>query len=202
MNRTLWKLQKIGERLWILAVTITQHAGALGRDGKGFAIVAEETRRMTERIESLIEKALFDDEIINKEKLTPYAKILNILALNAALEAFRLWEKGKQAAVCAEEIRKLAHEIGVLLDDIPIELEEKIKQMVAPYPMKPLSSVSPHCEFMLFPIGGIPIVENLNYIKEITFGLECKDENINLRGVSLPVINCCEISDKTSNDPT
>ena len=202
MNRTIWKLQQISERLWILAVTITQHAGALGIDGRGFAVIAEETRIITEKVQILIEKALFDDEIICKENIFPYAKELNMIALNAALESFRLWEKGKQAAVCADEMRKLSHEIMVLFEEKPTTFENEIKQMIAPWSKKPLLTVNQNNEqFMLITIAGIPIVENLLFIQEVFYGLNEIDGYINLRNRKLPVINGNNIIGKTLENP-
>ena len=203
MTRQLWKLQQISERLWILALTITQHAGALGSDGRGFAICAEETRITTEKVQLLVEKALFDNEVISKENILPYANELNTLALNTALESFRLWEKGKQAAVCADEIRKLAYEISMLFVEKPESLDEKIRKMVMPWSKKPLLTVNQNNEqFMLINIAGIPIVENLLFIQEIFYGLEEAGEYINVRGRKLPIINGNKFLGKSISNPT
>lgn len=44
MNKKIWKLQIIGERLWILANLTAQHAAALKmEEGRGLAVVADET---------------------------------------------------------------------------------------------------------------------------------------------------------------
>ena len=198
MNKTIWKLQQISERLWILAVTMTQQAAGLGgADGRDFAIVAEETRRMTQKVNQVIERELFDGEEINKKMLTELALQLNLLALNAVMVANHTIEsdtKGRAAAVSAEEIRNLAFEIVTLFDD---KLEEKVRQSVNPYPKNPLTTVNKSYSFLLFSIAGIPVKENLINIREVNGTVvEHTDNRINLRGEDLPLVNAYKILDK------
>ena len=201
MNRTLWKLQQIGERLWILAAITATQAAALGNDGRGFAVVAEETRKMTEKMQNLVEKALFEGEDINKDMLSDLALMLNLLALNAAIEAFHLSEKGKQAAVCAEEIRTLAYDIVRLFDE---QLEEKFRRTAQPWPRNPLTTQHNFgCSFLSFDIAGIPIKENLVNIYEVISGyVECTDGFIKLRKKEYSVINGSKILGRALREPT
>ena len=198
MNKTLWKLQQIGERLWILAVTMTQQAAGLGgADGRDFAIVAEETRRMSNKINQVIEHELFEGEEKNKKFLTDLAFQLNLLALNAVVVANRTIEsdaKGRAVAVSAEEIRALAYEIVTLFDD---KLEERVRQAVNPYPKNPLTTINQSHSFLLFSIAGIPVKENLINIREVNGSVvKHTGSRIDIRGEDLPLVNAYKILNK------
>ena len=198
MNRTLWKLERIGERLWILASMTASQAAWLASDGKGMAIVAEETRTMAIKVNNAVEKALFDNEEPNKDKLTPLALQINLLALNNAFEAARLGHLGKQAAVSAEEIRNLANEILCLFDT---ESEEKAGKIARPWPADVMSSLGRGAEFLGFGIDGITFYESLYNIQEVCSPLcERKNGNIVLRSMELPLIDGYKLMGKTKSE--
>ena len=202
MNRNLYKMQQIGDRLWILATNTAMVAASLGRDGRGFAIVAEETRNVTNKIQHLVERAMFDEEEIETKKLKDAAQEIMFLALNAAVESHRLRERGKQAAVCAEEIRSLAYMLTtVISDDMPLD---RLPDMVIPWAKTPLTSViSESTCFILLKTGNIFFVENLINIQEVCYGLvERKDGNIILRGVEIPVVSTQELLKIETDIPT
>ena len=140
-----------------------------------------------------------DDEEINKDAITPTAVELNLLALNTALESFRLGARGKQTAICAEDIRNLAYEICILLDE---NTAVQAKKIVMPWSKNPLSTVNQNNEFMLFMVAGVPIVENLIYIQEVAVGLEETNGYINLRGKEIPVLDMFKILDKSLENRT
>jgi chemotaxis signal transduction protein len=197
MNRTLWKLDRIGERLWTLARLTAIQAAALANDGKGLAVVAEETRGMADKVNEVVERVTFDDADINKEHIVTFALQLNLLALNSAIESFRLGHLGKQAAVCAEDIRNLAHEIVCLFDK---ETADKAKQFIHPWPKYPLTSIN-KCEYLHLDIGGIQILENLDNVKEVCAYMERKDGVVKLRGMELPLVDCYKMIGETQQQP-
>jgi len=203
MNKPMWKLQQIGERLWILAAMMAQQAAALSKDGRSFAVVAEETRKAANSIQPLIEGALFESSDISREKITPIVLQLNLLALNSAIAACHLEEKGKQAAVCAEEIRILAYEIVTLFDG---KIKEKTQQSAAPWPKTLLSTLNQKLgthTFLSFRIAGIPVKENLLNVQEVVVGYaEHADGRIKLRGKELPVISCAKLLGTPLENPT
>ena len=201
MNRRLYKLQQIGDRLWILAANTAMVAAALGREGRGFAIVAEETRNMSNTILHLVEQAIFEDEEIDMGRMKCAAQEIMFLALNAAIESHRLDIKGKQAAVCAEEIRSLAYMLTtVISDDMPLD---RLPETVIPWAKTPLTTVlNDNICFILLKTGDIYFVENLINLHEVCYGLiESKDSTITLRGVELPVINTQTFLNKDSDKP-
>jgi len=187
-DRTLWKLEQINERLWILAAMIAQQAGSFGHDGLGFAVIAEETRKLTEKMQYLTEQALFEGENIKKEEISDIALQLNLLALNSTIQAYLLEFKGRQAAVvCTEEIRKLAYEIVKIFDD---KLDERVKQSVNPYPKNPLKTVNQNYSFLMFTVAGVPVKENLGNISDVNgIYVEHTDKTINIRGREFPLVS-------------
>jgi len=202
MTRKLFKLNQISERLWILAANTAMVAAGLGRDGRGFAIVAEETRKMTDKMQQLVTEAIFDDVEINVEVMKEMALQIMLLALNAAIESHKLDIKGKQAAVCAEEIRSLAYMLTTeISEDVPLD---RLPDMVIPWSKAPLTSVqSDNVCFILLKTGDIYFVENLINIQMVCYGLtENENKNIILRGTELPVINTPNLLNKRTENPT
>ena len=197
MNRTLWKLDRIGERLWTLARLSATQAAALANDGKGIAVVAEETRKMANKVNEVVEKATFDGTEIDKSQIVPLALMLNLLALNSAIESFRLGHLGKQAAVCADDVRNLAYEIVCLFEK---DTADKAKQFIHPWPKYPLTSIG-KCEYLHLDAGGINILESLDNVKEVCGYMERKDNVINLRSMELPLIDCYTMTGKTQETP-
>jgi chemotaxis signal transduction protein len=198
MNRTLWKLDRIGERLWSLATLTATQAAVLANDGKGMAIVAEETRKMANKLIGAVERATFEDTEIDKNQIKELALQLNLLALNSAFEAYRLGYLGKRAAVCADEVRNLAYEIVCLFDK---ETADKAKQFVHPWPKNPLTSIDTS-EYVHLDIGGIHVLENLDNVKEVCSYMEHKDGILNLRGMELPLVDGYRMLGKAQEIPT
>lgn len=198
MNRTLWKLDHIGERLWILATMTATQAAALANEGKGLAVVAEETRKMANKVNAFVEKSMSEGEDLQNERIIPLALNLNLLALNSAIEANRLGHRGKQAMVCAEDIRDLAYDIVCLFDK---ERVEKAHKTATPWAKTPMSTSNQGSSFLLFSIGGIQFVENLDNIKEVCSQMERKDSSIILRNMELPLIDGFEMLGKTEENP-
>ena len=202
MNRNLYKMQQIGDRLWILATNTAMVAASLGRDGRGFAIVAEETRYRSNKLQHLVERAMFENEEIEAEKLKESAQGIMSLALNAAIESHRLRERGKQAAVCAEEIRSLAYALTTIIaDDMPLD---RLPDAVIPRAKSPLTSVmSDSICFILLKTGDTYFVENLLNIEEVFCGLgKTKDSKIVIRGVEIPVICTQDYLNINNDNPT
>ena len=151
MNRKQYKLQQLSDRLWTCAANTALVAAALGRDGRGFALVAEETRTLSNKAQDFIERALFEDEEIKMEILKDAAHEIMFLAYNAAIESHRLEEKGKQAAVCADEIRSLAYTLTTeISDDMPLD---RHPENIVPWAKTPLTTViSNNLCFFLFEV--------------------------------------------------
>jgi len=188
MNRKLYKLQQINDRLWSCAANTALVAAGLGRDGRGFAVVAEETRKMSDKVQDFIESAMFEDKNIETDTIKDMALMIMLLAYNAAIESHRLEEKGKQAAVCAEEIRSLAYTLTTeISDDIPLD---RHPENIIPWAKTPLTTViSNNLCFFLLQAGGIYFVENLINIQEVCYGLTENNNKVIVRGNELQLIN-------------
>jgi len=201
MNKKLYRLQQIGERLWSLATTAAMISAGLGRDGRGFAIVADEIRNIAGKIQSQVEKALFDGEEAEPGNLKDAAHEIMNLALNAAIESHRLDIQGKQAAVCAEEIRSQAYLLTTeISEDIPLD---RLPDMIIPWAKAPLTTIVSHNHcFILLKTADTFFAENLINIKEVLYGLpENENKNIVLRGVEIPLINTPKLLKTTSENP-
>ena len=196
MNKTLWRLQNTVERLWLLANMMAQQAAAL--DIRGLAVVAEETRNVANKLQSIVEKALFDEDDIKSSDIRDLAIMLNLLALNSAIECSRLGFRGKPAVVCVEDIRILAYELAVLFDenDEPMRYEGLI-----PYPKTSMTSVEHRNEFLLLSIAGVIVVEQLTNVREICMCKEHTYTHIKLRGMEIPLIDGYRILGKLQENP-
>jgi hypothetical protein len=198
MNKTLWKLQIVGERMWALANMTAQQSCGLGHDGRGFAVVADETRILANKIHEMVEQALFGEREIEPGHVKDIAVMLSFLALNCAIESSRMGWRGKAMAVCADDIRSQAYEIGRLFDSkcIPDGPETN------PMPKDRMTSVSQNGEFMLMNIAGVYVVEPLINVKEVIWYEDRSETHINLRGMEIPLVDGFKLLGKTQDMPT
>ena len=191
MERKHWKLQQIGERLWSLSAMMSLEAAGLAEDGKGMAIVAEETRNLTKRWCALVERAIFDNEEINSTTAVPSILTqIQFLAINGAIEACRLYEKGKRAAVCADVIHTLASEVAEILEEKP---QNTLFGFTAGWPKTPLASSRDYLEMLCFDVAGVSVVENMRFVLEVVTP-EIKQNSdktkLTLRGTEIDIIDC------------
>lgn len=185
MNKTIWKLQIISERLWILANSSAQQAAALGVEGRGLAVVSDETRNFANRINALIESCLFEGGEIKPGNTHDLAMQLYLLALNAAIESSRMGWKGKPMAVCADDIRRLAYDVAALLD---ANNSPKWFNGITPFPKNRITSIDEPKEFLLMNIAGITVAEPLVNIKEVCVGY-FGETHITLRNIEIPLVD-------------
>ena len=195
MNKTIWKLQIFGERLWTLARNTAHQAAVLSLDGKGLAVVADETRTLADKIHDVVERAMFGDDDIQTDGLWDFAMMLNLLALNNAIEAYRLGERGKAAAVCADDIRNLAHEITLLFNNGENRQEQHIIPVLMP--KNRMTTVEKNQGFIVMNIAGVTVVEQLLNIKEVCMNFEHSYTHLNLRGMEVPLVNGFKLLGKT-----
>lgn len=199
MNKTVWKLQIIGERLWILANLTAQHAAALRmEEGRGLAVVADETRNLACKINILVEHYLFEDRELESGNIRKVALQLYLLALNVAIESARIGSWGKPAAVCADDIRSLAYEVAVLFQE-----NTDIKKFTGttPMPKTRISSVDSVSQFLWLDIAGIRVVEPLINIKEVCMGNDYTKTHLKLRGMEIPLIDGYKLLDSPKTEP-
>ena len=196
MTKQLWKLDKLAERMWVLATMASHHAAALGMDGRGMAIVSEEARSVAERLHHKVAGALFDGEALQPEDFLVLSKQLRYLALNTGIEACALGERGKQATVCAEYIRAMARNVEAVFADAPDT--PYITQRApatpppwpqAPWPAQPLTTNNGGYSFLQFSIGGVVITESLDNIREVFWGHPVENGAVTVRGTQIPVID-------------
>lgn len=197
MNKTNWKLERMAERVWLIASSMAMEASKYGMDGRGFAVVAEETRSTANKINEALEKSLFGQEEIDKKSLAVLGTELSYLALNAAIEANRGGQRGKAMAVCAEDTRNLALELAELLGD-----GEQREDAPPPMASKPMTTVEQGVCLMQFMIDGYRLIENLSFIQEVVTNTADQDAgHLSLRGMRIPVIDCFSLLGKANVSP-
>jgi hypothetical protein len=200
MTKTLWKLQIYGERLWSLAYCIANHAAGLSLEGRNLAVVADETRNLANMIHEMSEHALFDDENIQTGALHDAAVRLNVLALNTAIEAYRLGERGKGTAVFADDIHTIAYKVTLLIDGNNANERHLYPTIM---PSKRMTSVETNQGFIVLDIAGITVLEPILNVKEVLNGIgihtEHSDTHLTLRGMELPLANGYKLLGKTQS---
>lgn len=199
MNNMLWKLDHIGERLWMMATLIAAHAASLENGGKGLAVVAEETRRTGTLIHAMVEGAIMEEREMDRAAMRDLAQRLNLLAINGAIEALRITGfTGRQAAIYADEIRELADGILCLFDEM---FAARRKQTAPPWAADP-SSAACSDRFLLMQAGGISLVEPAANVQEVCVASAREDGKIQLRGMALPRIDLYRLLGKERESRT
>lgn len=194
--------------MWLLANMIAQQSSVMGRDGKGMAVVAEETRIVSNKILEMVDKALYGNEEIEKDHIREIVFEMNILALNCAIECSRLGVRGQPTVVCIEDIRTIIYNISLLLDEDKLDgyygytpmPAESYAQM--PIPKNRVKSSDYNNELMLLRIGDVYVVELLSNIKEICVYLERTETHVKVQGMEVPLIDGFKKLDKKQEKPT
>lgn len=190
-EKNVWKIQVYSERAWHISSDLAVEAGRLGRNGKGIAIVANESRRIANILFQAIDKIKTSGEF--NIDLSDVLWQMNQLVLNGAIETIRLDElddsihTSKSISVAMENMRILTNNLVELLDNETVEY----------IPTPEITQPSPVTNNMLFlfqsAIGGVHFVENIRYIVEL-IAYRKNDGIINneimLRGTKIPVIDC------------
>lgn len=211
-EKKIWLFEQYAQKMWTIAINLTQEAARMGGTaGRGFAIVAEECRHLSEKITAYVGTARFDggkDE--NFKGITDAALQIKLLVANALLEHIRLKvsmggnSDHRVISVCIEEIRALACSIENLLEEQHIAIPERIARRTEkvlearhiaspPIPeiISPLKSTETYDYFLQYSIGGIPLIENAGIINTIEYPSKeaVGVEIFNLRGLDVPVID-------------
>ncbi|MDR1689339.1 MAG: hypothetical protein LBS21_12105 [Clostridiales bacterium] len=198
MTKTIWKLNIAAERLWNTASALASQAAKFEMYGTGFAVLAEETRRVSLQIGSYAEKVLFEQESENMKFIADMAKHLSLLSVNTAIEALANGNSGKGAAIAAEEIGNISRDI--------IELsgaEQHAGCISHPFPKKPLTSLKENQAFLLFTAAGYSMVENLSFVNEFLLSADTSDStHIIHRNGKIRIIDCFALLGENCDNPS
>ena len=191
-DKKIWLCEQYAQKAWTLSLSFAQEAGRIGHFGRGYAVVADETRTLANKLFEYTCKAKFDNTSANDFKgIVDFAFHIGLLSINATVEILRVnpmvtdMAINKSMAVLAEDLSNLALEINALTD-----AQVWRKPSVLPEIVSPLKSTYTIDFFFRFSIGGIPFVENTANIVEIHSGQPVDGDTFNLRSMEIPTINC------------
>lgn len=190
----IWKLQIYAERAWRLSMDIAIESAKLPKRGGGLAVVADETRRIANKLYMKLEH--IKDGTIIDDDFSSILEQLNLLILNGLIELIKLnecvsknWD-GISVSIILDEIRLFVCDLMELFEYKKIETIEVAE-------LRSYSSITDMSLFLLqASIGGNVFVENIRYIQQVisfakddTTVFNCKDNTINLRGMKIPVVD-------------
>lgn len=108
------------------SVEIKNRAATVSEDSKN---AINETSKLYETMEKSILKNIEDGKVVDEikvmaETIASISEQTNLLALNAAIEAARAGEQGKGFAVVAEEVRTLAEQSSIAVENVKDTIEK------------------------------------------------------------------------------
>jgi len=168
-DQTLWKLDRTAQKALQLSTAFAVLGKKLGEAGTGwkYNVLANEVRILTENLLSIIRKRKFGDVEsehqegeFNYEELT---RMLELMALNTMVACI-LQTESPEAIIYAEDLREVVNDMKKFLNDGKAHQSAP----VAPPVLKqyhPVSSAT--YSFLIYQIGGIKLVENVQFIVEI-----------------------------------
>jgi chemotaxis signal transduction protein len=196
-EKKIWLIEQYAQKAWTLSLVLSQEAARAGSHGKGYAIVAHEARLLADKLHEYAAKVHFDKDGEHMFKgLVDFATMFKFLSVNAALEIMHMADVNmefnipKSMSVFAEELRRIAITFNELANP-----ELRAKPLTIPEIAAP-SETAGWNSYFIYSIAAQPLIENPMRILEITLAPRhaiAGKEIFTLRGVEIPVIDCCKI---------
>jgi len=195
-EKKLYLCEQYAHKLWALGMGLGQEAARAGSFGRGYAVVAHETRILADNLFEYVTKARFEGE--NPElfnEVTGLALEMFYLSINTELEVTHVCDTGNEMAtnkavvVSAGMLRSIAIALIELGDSSFLQGKSSVLAEIT----APLTSTHKSDNYLRFSIGGVPFVECIsNVIEIISYRGFCTDggDFIAPRGMKLPVLNC------------
>ena len=187
----VWLVEQCSHKTWTISLALAQEAARAGRHGRGYAVVAHETRNFADRLCRYAKELKFGlADCAQLKSIGDFAFMLKFLALNAALESFHMasvnmdFNIPKSMAVLADELRNLAMEMSSLS---AADVGRK------PFAIPELASTTDKGEsfFLMYSIGGHHLMESLENVAELCHRdkSDLDGDSFTYRGASMPIIN-------------
>ena len=202
-------LEQCAYQLNTLAICLTVEAARKGGvSGRGLAIIAEETRHLTQKL--ALTSADFNNKELNDKQYDMLFKATSDIAFQTGLLVINFWLELVRAYDGAEE-RSYVRVMSVYIEEIRALAAQILnisgkksspQSFVIRETASPLKSTEKPDFFLQYSISGVSFIENMSYIKEINY----PDKNAfangiyNLRGLEMPVINCYKKLNLTETD--
>jgi hypothetical protein len=199
-EKKIWLCEQYAQKAWGTSQRFAQEAANAGIFGKGYAVVAEETRTLADKLFDYAAKARFEGNDSEFKGVVDFSVMMGYLATNASIEILNVERTGgriEAMLVLAEDIRNISLGLRSLNEKMAdVTSPSYVSPFVMPEITSQIKSSRKTDWFFRFSVNGVTLVENTANIWEICFNVRKKDVGggtLSLRGHKIPIIDCGQI---------
>jgi hypothetical protein len=196
-EKKIWLCEQYAHKTWTVSLNFAQEAANSGYFGKGYAVVAEEARKLADTLFDYAAKARFEGNDKDFKGIMDHAAVTGLLAANASIEILNV-EKNNNSRiesmlVLSEDLRNISlglRDLNAGMKDVTSP--SYLSPFVMPEITSPIRSSYKTDWFFRFSVNGVTMAENTANMQELCYVRKesVSGDTLSLRSYKLPIIDC------------